>query len=46
VQAAHRLVSLDKAAPVTYDIVSWSGSFDDKIQSVLARRSRELSNLM
>jgi SNF2 family DNA or RNA helicase len=46
VQAAHRLVSLDKAAPVTYDVVSWSGSFDDRIQSTLARRVRELSQLM
>jgi SNF2 family DNA or RNA helicase len=46
VQAAHRLVSLDKLTPVTYDVVSWSRSFDDRIQSVLARRVRELSQLM
>lgn len=46
VQAAHRLVSVDKHAPVTYDVVSWSGSFDDRIQGALARRVRELSQLM
>lgn len=46
VQAAHRLVSVDKHTPVTYDVVSWSGSFDDRIQGSLARRVRELSQLM
>jgi SNF2 family DNA or RNA helicase len=44
-QAANRLVALDKARPVTYDIVSWQRSFDDRIQSVLARRVRELAQL-
>lgn len=46
VQAAHRLVSIDKTTPVHYDVVSWSGSFDDRIQATLTRRVRELSLLM
>lgn len=44
-QAANRLVALDKPRPVTYDVVSWHGSFDDRIQRVLARRARELEQL-
>ena len=44
-QAANRLVSLDKARPVSYDVVSWDGSFDSKIQAVLTRRVRELDQL-
>lgn len=44
-QAANRLVSLDKVRPVTYDVVSWDGSFDSKIQAVLTRRVRELDQL-
>lgn len=45
VQAANRLVSLDKAEPVTYDVVTWPGSHDDRVQRVLIRRTRELSQL-
>jgi SWI/SNF-related matrix-associated actin-dependent regulator of chromatin subfamily A-like protein 1 len=45
VQAANRLVSLEKKEPVTYDVVTWPGSADDKVQRVLMRRVRELSQL-
>lgn len=44
-QAANRLVSLAKTRPTTIDVVSWDGSFDSKIQAVLARRVRELGAL-
>lgn len=44
-QAANRLVSLDKARPVSYDVVCWDGSWDSKIQAALARRVRELDQL-
>jgi SNF2 family DNA or RNA helicase len=45
VQAANRLISMDKAEPVTLDVCSYSGSVDDRIQRVLARRVRELAAL-
>lgn len=44
-QAANRLVNMDKNDPVTFDICSWPGSVDDRVQRVLARRTRELSQL-
>lgn len=44
-QAANRLVSLDKAEGVTVDIATMPGSVDDRVQRVLMRRAREL-NLM
>lgn len=44
-QAAHRLVSMDKAEPVTFDVVTWQGSVDDRVQRVLMRRAKELSDL-
>lgn len=46
VQAASRMVSMDKKEPVTMDVVTWPGSADDRVQSVLMRRVRELSQLM
>lgn len=45
VQAANRLVSLDKQEPVTYDVVTWPGSADDRVQRTLIRRTNELSQL-
>ena len=45
VQAANRLISLDKAEPVTLDVVTWPGSVDDRIQRVLLTRVRQLSKL-
>jgi hypothetical protein len=44
-QAASRLVNLQTRAPVTFDIVSWPGSFDDRMQQVLLRRVREIALL-
>lgn len=46
VQAANRLVSMTKAEPVTFDVVTWPGSADDRVQRVLLRRTREISQLM
>jgi SNF2 family DNA or RNA helicase len=45
VQAANRLISMDKQEPVTADVVTWPGSADDKVQQVLVRRARELAQL-
>lgn len=44
-QAANRLVSLDKAEPVTYDVLTWKGTTDDRVQQILVRRANELSQL-
>lgn len=44
-QAANRLVSMDKKEPVTFDICTWPGSVDDRIQKVLVRRVKELAQL-
>jgi SWI/SNF-related matrix-associated actin-dependent regulator of chromatin subfamily A-like protein 1 len=45
VQAANRLISMDKIEKVTMDVCTWPGSVDDRIQKVLLRRVRELSKL-
>ncbi len=45
VQAAFRMISMTKAEPVTADVVTWPGSFDDRIIKVLMRRVRELAKL-
>lgn len=44
-QAASRLVSLDRTEPVTFDVATWPGSTDDRVQRVLLRRVKELSKL-
>ena len=44
-QAANRLVSMDKAEPVTFDVVTWPGSADDRVQRVLLRRAQELGKM-
>lgn len=46
VQAANRLVSLDKDEPVTFDICTMPGSVDDRVQRILLRRSKELKGLI
>jgi len=45
VQAANRLVSLSKKEPVTFDILTHTGSIDDRVQRVLIRRVKQLSQL-
>lgn len=45
-QAVNRLVSVEKEEPVTVDIVTWPGTVDERIQSVLLRRVRELNQLI
>ena len=44
-QAANRLVSLEKHEPVTMDVATWPGSTDDRVQGVLLRRVKQLSKL-
>lgn len=46
VQAANRLVSMDKDEPVTFDICTWPGSVDDRVQRILLRRARELKEMV
>lgn len=45
-QAANRLISMDKKEPVTFDVVTWPGSVDDHVQQVLVRRMKQLRELM
>ncbi len=45
VQAANRLVSMDKDEAVTIDVVTMPGTVDDRVQKVLLRRTEELSKL-
>jgi len=45
VQAAYRLVDMEKRGLVTFDVCTWRGSTDDRIQSVVMRRVRELAAL-
>jgi SWI/SNF-related matrix-associated actin-dependent regulator 1 of chromatin subfamily A len=44
-QAAFRMVSMEKAEPVTCDVATWPGSADDAVQKVLTRRVKELAQL-
>ena len=44
-QAANRLVSMDKNEPVTFDICTTPGTTDDRVQRVLVRRMKELKAL-
>ena len=39
-QAAHRLVSMQTQAPVTFDVLTWPGSMDDRVQRTLLRKVR------
>lgn len=45
VQAANRLISMDKTEKVSFDIATWPGSADDRVQKVLLRRAQELGKL-
>jgi SNF2 family DNA or RNA helicase len=45
-QAANRLVSMQKAEAVTFDVCTWPGSHDDRVQQVLVRRMREIRKLI
>lgn len=45
VQAANRLISLQKQSKVSIDVVTWRGSTDDRVQKVLLRRVKELATL-
>ena len=45
VQAASRMVSMEKMDKVTADVCTWPGSMDDRVQGVLMRRVRELALL-
>jgi len=45
VQAANRLIAIGKEEKVTADVCTWPGTVDDRLQRVLVRRARELSNL-
>jgi SNF2 family DNA or RNA helicase len=46
IQAANRLVSLQKDEAVTFDICTWPGSVDDKVQRILLRRTQETRTIM
>lgn len=45
VQAANRLVNMGKAEPVTFDVVTWPGTVDSRVQRILVRRVREITQL-
>ena len=45
VQAANRLISMEKTEKVTVDVVTWPGSADDRVQKVLLRRVAQLATL-
>ncbi len=45
-QAANRLISMEKEEKVTFDVVTWPGSTDDRVQKILLRRVSELSKLI
>lgn len=42
IQAANRLISLDKHEPVTFDVCTAEGTIDQHVQEVLARRTKEI----
>jgi SNF2 family DNA or RNA helicase len=46
IQAANRLVSLQKDEPVTFDVCTWPGSVDDKVQRILLRRTQETRTIL
>lgn len=45
-QAANRLVSMEKQEKVSADVVTWPGSADDRVQRVLMRRVKEINQLV
>jgi len=44
-QAANRLVSLQKNEPVTFDVCTAPGTVDERVQQVLVRRTKEIREL-
>lgn len=40
-QAAHRLVNMQTQLPVTFDIITWPGTRDDRVQRTLLRKVRD-----
>lgn len=44
-QAANRLISLDKKEPVTFDVCAAPGTVDERVQQVLVRRTKEIKEL-
>jgi SNF2 family DNA or RNA helicase len=44
-QAANRLISMEKSDKVTVDVVTWPGSVDDRVQRVLLQRAQQLGKL-
>lgn len=44
-QAANRLVSMEKKEPVSFDVLTWPGSMDDRVQKVLLTRAQQLAKL-
>ncbi len=45
VQAANRLISMDKDEKVTFDVLTAPGTTDDRVQNILLRNVRQLSKL-
>ncbi len=45
-QAANRLVSLQKMEPITFDVVTCPGTIDDRVQRVLVKRVSEINQIM
>ena len=45
VQAANRLISMDKEQPVSFDIVTVPGSIDSRVQKVLLTRTQQLAKI-
>lgn len=44
-QAANRLVSMEKKEPVTFDVCVAPGTVDERVQGVLVRRTKEIREL-
>ncbi len=45
-QAANRLVSLQKPWPITFDVVTCPGTIDDRVQRVLVKRVNEINQII
>lgn len=41
-QAAHRLVNMQTQAPVTFDVINWAGTMDDRVQRTLLRKAKDI----
>ncbi len=45
-QAANRLVSLQKREPMTFDVATCPGTIDDRVQRVLVKRVNEINQIL